>query len=61
MIFIFLILEYIFVFLIKRVFDYGMFISIGYWYKRGVLIVMIIKLMLLLKFICVIKIYCEYF
>lgn len=60
MIFIFLILEYIFVFLIKRVFyiDYGMFISIGYWYKRGVLIVMIIKLMLLLRFICVIKIYC---
>lgn len=58
MIFIFLILEYIFVFLKKRVFDYGMFISIGYWYKRGVLIVMIIKLMLLLRFICVIKIYC---
>lgn len=49
-----LILEY----LIRRVSDYGMFTSIGYRYKRGALTVMIIKLMLLLRPICVIKIHC---
>lgn len=53
-----LILEYTFAFLTKRVSDYGMFTSIGYRYKRGALTVMIIKLMLLLKPICVIKIHC---